>query len=167
MGAPGGQPLLIDPRGHRLGAGVSAAVLTAAWWTDSRWLVVLVGATLGASALFGLRYSVYGWAWRGLVRVWAPAPAELEPEYGPRFAQTLGSLVLVVGLGLFGLGQITPGWLAVAAVVTLQALLAATGICLGCRLYFLNWWIPSLVTRWWHRGLAGQAVAAADRNRHP
>ena len=27
-----------------------------------------------------------------------------------------------------------------------------TGYCLGCRLYFLRWWVPELVTRIWTRG---------------
>ena len=27
----------------------------------------------------------------------------------------------------------------------LQTLLAVTGYCLGCRLYFLRWWVPDLV----------------------
>ncbi|MEI7744886.1 MAG: DUF4395 family protein, partial [Chloroflexota bacterium] len=39
------------------------------------------------------------------------------------------------------------GWLLTAAVTALQVLLAATGICVGCRLYFLRWWVPSLFAR--------------------
>ena len=38
------------------------------------------------------------------------------------------------------------------AVAALQTLLATTGYCLGCRLYFLRWWVPDLVTRIWTRG---------------
>jgi hypothetical protein len=33
-------------------------------------------------------------------------------------------------------------WLPVGLVVGLQTLLAVTGFCLGCRLYFLRWWRP-------------------------
>jgi len=36
-----------------------------------------------------------------------------------------------------------------------------TGYCLGCRLYFLRWWVPSLVTRIWTRGRStGGALTA-------
>ena len=34
----------------------------------------------------------------------------------------------------------------------LQTVLGVTGYCLGCRLYFLRWWVPDLVTRIWTRG---------------
>lgn len=33
------------------------------------------------------------------------------------------------------------------AVTALQALLAATGVCVGCRLYVLRWWVPSAFAR--------------------
>jgi hypothetical protein len=29
------------------------------------------------------------------------------------------------------------------AVAGLQTVLAVTGYCLGCRLYFLKWWVPA------------------------
>jgi hypothetical protein len=32
-------------------------------------------------------------------------------------------------------------------VIARQLLLAATGYCLGCRLYFIRWYIPALFTR--------------------
>ena len=44
------------------------------------------------------------------------------------------------------------GWVLSGAVAALQTLLAVTGYCLGCRLYFLRWWVPSQVTRLWTRG---------------
>jgi len=39
------------------------------------------------------------------------------------------------------------GWILVGAVAGLQTLLAVTGYCLGCKLYFLRWWIPSVFAR--------------------
>ena len=33
-----------------------------------------------------------------------------------------------------------------------------TGYCLGCRLYFLRWWIPDLVTSIWTRGARRQVI---------
>lgn len=142
----------IDPRGHRFGAGVSALVLLTAWLTDSRWLVGLVFLSLASSAVFGLRYSVYGRVWRGLARLLRLRQAEPEHEYGPRFAQSLGSLGLALALVGFVIGVTPIGWGLTLAVVALQVLLAATGYCVGCRLYGLQWYLPALFTAWWQRG---------------
>lgn len=143
---------MIDPRGHRFGAGVSAGLLVVAFVVDAPWLVAIALASIGISAAFGLRWSVYGAIWRRLARALALAPATPEHEYPPRFAQTLGSTALILALVAFGLGASTVGWLFAFAVAGLQTLLAATGYCLGCRLYFLRWWVPDLVTRIWTRG---------------
>ena len=145
----------IDPRGHRFGAGVSAALLLVAVGTATPWLVALVLVSIGLSAAFGLRYSIYGAVWRRIVRVAQLGPAEPEHEYPPRFAQTLGSVALVLSLVAFVIGVPIVGWLLALAVAALQSLLAVTGYCLGCRLYFLRWWVPDLVTRIWTRGRVG------------
>ena len=55
----------------------------------------------------------------------------------------------------FALGATTIGWGLTLAVAGLQTVLAVTGYCLGCRLYFLRWWVPSIVTRIWTRGRSG------------
>ena len=143
---------MIDPRGQRFGAGVSAIVLLIAVATDSPWMVALALLSIGTSAAFGLRYSIYGAIWRRLARALSLPPTTPEHEYPPRFAQTLGSVVLTLSLVAFVLGQPTIGWILALAVAGLQTLLAVTGYCLGCRLYFLRWWVPDLVTRIWTRG---------------
>ncbi len=145
---------MIDPRGHRFGAGLSAGLLVVAFVADVPWLVAVALASIGVSAAFGLRWSIYGAIWRQLARALALAPATPEHEYPPRFAQTLGSVALILALVAFGLGAATVGWVLAFAVAGLQALLAVTGYCLGCRLYFLRWWVPDLVTRIWTRGAA-------------
>jgi hypothetical protein len=143
---------MIDPRGHRFGAGVSALLLIGAFVTNSPWLVGVALLSIGTSAAFGLRYSIYGAIWRRIVKVARLSPTEPEHEYPPRFAQVLGSVALTLSLISFALGQPTLGWLLALAVAGLQSLLAITGYCLGCRLYFLRWMVPDLVTRIWTRG---------------
>ena len=143
---------MIDPRGHRFGAGVSAGLLVIAFLTGTTWLVAIVLLSIGVSAAFGLRYSIYGVAWRRIANALALPKVEPEHEYPPRFAQTLGSMALILALVAFGTGWMTIGWGLAVAVAGLQTLLATTGYCLGCRLYFLRWWIPDLVTRLWTRG---------------
>jgi hypothetical protein len=142
----------IDPRGHRFGAGVSAILLIVAFATSQAWIVPLVLLSIGVSGAFGLRYSIYGAIWRRIVRIARLGPTEPEHEYPPRFAQVLGSTALILSLIAFILGASTLGWVFALAVAGLQTLLAVTGYCLGCRLYFLRWWVPDQVTRIWTRG---------------
>ena len=143
---------MIDPRGHRFGAGVSAVMLIVATATGSVWLVALALLSIGVSAAFGLRYSIYGVIWRRIVKFAGLGKTEPEHEYPPRFAQVLGSIALTLALVAFAVGAATLGWVLALAVAGLQSLLAVTGYCLGCRLYFLRWWVPDLVTRIWTRG---------------
>ena len=143
---------MIDPRGHRFGAGISAVLLIGGFATGTTWLVALVLLSIGVSAAFGLRYSIYGVIWRRLAKAMALPKVEPEHEYPPRFAQVLGSTALILALVAFALGATTIGWGLALAVAGLQSVLALTGYCLGCRLYFLRWWVPDLVTRIWTRG---------------
>ena len=66
------------------------------------------------------------------------------------------------------LAGVTPwGWLPVAAVVALQALLAATGFCLGCRLFFLRWWVPDRFARLIGRGIQREKLMIVEPPRDP
>jgi hypothetical protein len=156
----------IDPRGQRFGAGVSAAILGLAFALGLPWLAALVGVNLAVSAAFGTRLFLPGRAWPAVRRALRLGPpAELEHEYPPRFAQALGATSIGLGAVAFVLGAAPVGWLLVGAVAALQVLLAATGICVGCRLYVLRWWIPSLLARVFRRGdrLVGVPVPAPIR----
>ncbi len=151
----------IDPRGHRFGAGVSAVVLGAAFVFDAPLVVPIVLASIAVSAAFGMRWSVYGMVWRRLVPLLRLGPVEREHEFPPRFAQTLGSVALVLATIAFLVGATGLGWALAVAVAGLQTLLAVTGYCLGCRLYFLRWWVPALLTAIWLRGRGREGAASA------
>jgi hypothetical protein len=137
----------IDPRGQRFGAGFSAVVLVAAFAAHLPWLAVLVGINLLVAAAFGARFFLPGRPWPLVRRTLRLGPTEPEHEYPPRFAQALGGTLLALGAVAFLAGVTAGGWLLVGAVATLQVLLATTGYCLGCRMYFLRWWVPSLFAR--------------------
>ena len=135
---------LIDPRGQRFGAGLSVVILALGFVAGLPIVVPLVAVALGVSSLFGTRYSILGRPWpyvRRTLRI-AP-PRELEHEFPPRFAQALGTIGLTLATLLLVLGFAPAGWIVAAAVAALQAVLAVTGYCLGCRLYFLKWWVPA------------------------
>ncbi len=138
----------IDPRGHRFGAAVSVAILAGGLLTGTTLVVPAVAAALGVSAAFGTRYSILGRPWplvRRLLRL--GPPQALESEFPPRFAQLLGTVGLAAASAMFVLGLEAGGWLLAGAVAALQAVLAATGYCLGCRLYGLRWYAPRLFDR--------------------
>ena len=154
---------MIDPRGHRFGAAVSAALLVVSFLLNAPIGVAIALLSIGISAAFGLRYSIYGIVWRRLVKALRLGPSEPEHEYPPRFAQTLGSTALILSLVAFVAGVPVLGWALTLAVAGLQGLLGATGYCLGCRLYFLRWWVPNLVTRMWTGGRVTSIGAASSR----
>lgn len=149
---------MIDPRGHRFGAAVSGTILIVSAVLGQPVGVLLVLVSIGVSAAFGMRWSIYGAMWRRLARTLRLPPVEPEHEYPPRFAQTLGSIALGLALVAFVAGATVLGWIFALGVAALQALLAVTGYCVGCRLYFLRWWLPSLVTRLWLRGASSRSA---------
>ena len=142
--APAAEGRFIDPRGHRFGAALSVVILALGYVAGLPLVVAFLALALGLSALFGTRYSILGRPWPIARRVLGLAPPrELEHEYPPRFAQALGALGFGFATVLFLVGLPSAGWVVAAAVGGLQAVLAATGFCLGCRLYFLKWWVPA------------------------
>ena len=112
---------MIDPRGHRFGAGVSAVLLIVAFLTgDDLARRRSSSLSIGVSAAFGLKYSIYGVVWRRIAKTLALPKVEPEHEYPPRFAQVLGSVALILALVAFALGATTLGWGLTLAVAGLQ-----------------------------------------------
>jgi hypothetical protein len=103
------------------------------------------------ASAFGTRLFLPGRAWPSIRAALGLGSAEPEHEYPPRFAQALGGIFIALGALAYGLGFTPVGWLLVGAVGGLQTLLAATGFCLGCRLYFLRWAVPASFARLFKR----------------
>ena len=165
MTSPAARPVAgrwIDPRAQRFGAGASALTLGAAYLFDARPLVALTCLALGISAAAGTRWFLFSRPWPLLRGVLRRGPSELEHEMPPRFAQALGAALLGVAVALMLVAPGGWGWAPVAAVIGLQVLLAVTGFCLGCRLFFLRWWIPDLFARLVGRGLRREELVRVE-----
>lgn len=130
---------MIDVRGPRFSAALTFAVLAAAYLLQSAAVLGLQVAVFAVAALAGLRWSPYGNLFRLLKRRLdlGPPPAT-EPEAGPRFSQVMGLLFTGAGLVAVLMGAPGLGWALVLVVVALSALLATTGICVGCEMYALG-----------------------------
>ena len=130
-------PRLVDVRGPRFAAGITAVVLAVALLLGSGVLVAVQAVVFAIGAVAGLRHAPYGVLFRLLVAPRLGPVREREPEAPPRFAQAVGLVFAVVGasgylLGAPVLGAVATGFALVAALLN-----AATGFCLGCELYLI------------------------------
>jgi hypothetical protein len=152
----------IDPRAQRFGAATSAISLLLALALDAWPLAAAVGAFLALSSALGTRWFLFSRPWPAIRAALRLPVSELEHELPPRFAQALGATFLALGSTLLAAGLRPWGWLPVAAVIGLQVLLAATGFCLGCRLFFLRWFVPDLFARLVGRGIRREALTYVE-----
>jgi hypothetical protein len=130
-------PRLVDVRGPRFAAWITAVVLAVALVLGSGVLVAVQAAVFAVGAFAGLRYAPYGAFFRLVVAPRFGRGRERDPGAPPRFAQLVGLLFAVVGatgylLGAPVLGAVATGFALVAALLN-----AATGFCLGCELYLI------------------------------
>jgi hypothetical protein len=127
--------MYVDPRGPRFGAAITTLVLAAVLVTGSGWLLTAQAVVFAIGAFAGLRFAPYGLLFRSLVRPRLGAPATLEAQAPPRFAQGVGFAFAVVGaVGYLG------GVTALGVVMTAFALAAAFlnavfDFCLGCEVH--------------------------------
>jgi hypothetical protein len=131
------QPRLVDVRGPRFAASVTAVVLAVALVLGSGVLVAVQAVVFAVGAFAGLRYAPYGALFRAVVAPRLGPVRDREPESPPRFAQLVGLLFAVVGAagyltGAPVLGAVATGFALVAALLN-----AVTGFCLGCELYLI------------------------------
>jgi hypothetical protein len=145
----------IDPRGPRFGALITMVVFALVLIFGSVWLLAAQAVVFAVATVFGMRNAPYGLLYRWLVRPHLGPPKELEAEAPPRFAQSVGLVISVIGVIGYAAG-ITPLGMAAAAAGLLAAFLNGVfGLCLGCELYLL-------IRRIWPRR-QGMVPAEADK----
>lgn len=129
--------VLIDARGPRYSAGITSLVLSLALITESVYVIGFQFAVFLSAVLFGLRKSIYGFIYRGLIQPRLNGPVPSEDQRAPRFAQFIGALFAFVAL----LGGVTSNsavfLIATSFALGAAFLNAAFGFCLGCQMYLI------------------------------
>ena len=131
------QPRLVDVRGPRFAASVTAVVLAVALVLGSGVLVAVQAVVFAVGAFAGLRYAPYGALFRAVVAPRLGPVRAREPEAPPRFAQFVGLLFALTGAAGYLLGAPALGAVATGLALVAALLNATTGFCLGCELYLI------------------------------
>jgi MFS family permease len=127
---------LIDSRGPRLGQAAVAVVLVTGFVFSWTVLIPLVALVTLAAALAGperdpvTRLLTGDWA----ARVWR-RPSTPEDPRALRLTSVLETGVLLLASLLVAAGVSSLAWVLALAVALAAALMAVTGVCLGCELY--------------------------------
>jgi hypothetical protein len=129
---------MVDPRGQRFVAAVTAVVLAAVLLTGSIWLIAAQTVVFALGAFVGLQANPYGLAYRRFVRPRLAPPRELEASAPPRFAQGVGFAFALFGTLALALDATTAGLVAVGFALAAAFLNAAFGFCLGCEMYLIG-----------------------------
>ena len=130
-------PVLIDPRGPRFAAALTAFLLAASLVTGAWWVLAAQALIFGIGSLRGVQHTPYAALFRRYVRPHLTPATELEDARPPRFAQSIG-----LGFAVAGLFAALAGWTTLFLIATGLALAAAFlnaafGLCLGCEVYLL------------------------------
>jgi Ca2+/Na+ antiporter len=129
---------LVDPRGLRFAATITAIVLAVVLLTSNAIVLAVQTAVFAIGALGGMRRAPYGLLFRYTLAKRLGPPAEREPEAPPRFAQAVGVVFAAIGVVGFAVGVSWLGLVATALAFIAAFLNAAFGYCLGCEIYLLS-----------------------------
>jgi hypothetical protein len=129
---------LVDPRGLRFAATLTAIVLAVVLLTSNGFVLAAQGLVFAIGAFAGLRRAPYGVLFRYTLAKLLGPPADREPDAPPRFAQAVGLGFAAIGVVSFALGLGWLGLVATAFAFIAAFLNAAFGFCLGCELYLLS-----------------------------
>ena len=129
--------VLIDARGPRYSAGITSLVLSLALITESVYVIGFQFAVFLSAVLFGLRKSIYGFIYRGLIQPRLKGPVSSEDQRAPRFAQFIGALFAFVALLGGVTGNSSVFLIATSFALGAAFLNAAFGFCLGCQMYLI------------------------------
>lgn len=131
-------PRPIDPRGPRFNQAVLAVALLGGFLLDWRPVVPIFAVVLLLGAIGGSRYGPFLRLYTDVIKPRLAPPTVLEDPRPPRFAATLGVLVLTLASLAFLAGAAGVGWALALVVAALAGLSATTGLCVGCEIWLFS-----------------------------
>ncbi len=131
----------IDPRGYRIGAGITAIIavvgLVLGSGTPGILTFVVLTAMFIPGAIVGPQATLQSLVFKTFIRPRIGAPRETESFRPPRFAQLIGLVCALLATG-FGFAGASAGFFIFAAFLLGASFLnSAFGFCLGCEIYLL------------------------------
>ena len=129
---------VVDPRGMRFAAALTALALAAVVLTENLWLLAAQLAVFAIGAFAGVRCSPYAVVFTRLIRPQLGPPAETEDARPPQFAQLVGLAFATVALVGFLSGAESVGLIATAFALVAAFVNAVFGLCLGCEVYLIG-----------------------------
>lgn len=127
---------VIDVRAPRFNQTVVALGSTLAVVTGFWPILLVLGAQLGVSVLFGRKYCLPCVFYFEVVQP-RLGPGAVEDSRAPRFANILGTLFLLSASAGYAAGFTSVGLVLGGLVAVLASLAATTGLCVGCEVYRL------------------------------
>ena len=133
----------VDPRALRFSAAATASVLAGVLLTVGPARPLALGLLVSQVAVFGFTafVSVHWSVWAQIFArsIWPRigAATELEDAHPARFAQFIGFVLTALALLGFVIGVDGIGSGLTAVAVVGPVINAATGVCLGCKIYLL------------------------------
>jgi hypothetical protein len=126
---------LVDPRAPRFGQAVTASGLLLGLVLQAPVFVFAIALVLNTAVWSRWRFHPYSVVWRRIIAPRVESGGEREPAAPHRFATLVGAVGTLLAssallVGVPGVAYVLSGFIAGAA-----GLGAATGFCLGCRMY--------------------------------
>jgi Domain of unknown function (DUF4395) len=133
----------VDPRALRFSAAATASVLAIALLTVGAVRPLALGllasqvAVFGFTAFVSVHWSVWAQIFARVIWPRMGAATELEDAHPARFAQFIGFVLTALALLGFMIGADVMGYGLTALAVAGAVIRAATGVCVGCKIYVL------------------------------
>ena len=128
---------LIDARGPRFGAVLTAIVLAAILASASLPLLIWQLAVFALGAFVGPQATPYAWVYRTLVKPRLRGDVPTEDTRPPQFAQVVGFLFALTATVALFLEASLVFEVAIGFALAAAFLNAAFNFCLGCEMYLL------------------------------
>ena len=129
------QSTVIDARGPRFSAAITAAVLATALATNNLWVVIAQAIVFAIGAFRGPQFTPYAAIFKSIVKPRLKNAVITEDVRPPQFAQSVGLLFALTAIAGSVLGIPVIFTIAISFAFAAAFLNAAFNYCLGCEMY--------------------------------